>query len=151
MRIDVGVGDLVRRIRDDQAQVSGQKIKRLGDVVCHLHHTCGGDETCVFSSLASKPVAMVTQWFGHKTTVTISWFGLKSTAIISWFGPQNQGRRFGDLGLKITTIVSWFGPQNHSRRFGDLGLKIIVTVSWFGHQNQVGGGLLVWASKPMSG
>jgi hypothetical protein len=53
-------------------------------------------------------------------------FSLKTTAMISWFGPQNQGRQFGNLGLKIT--VSWFGPQN-----------------------QVGGGLLVCASKPMSG
>jgi hypothetical protein len=55
------------------------------------------------------------------------WFGLKTTAMISWFGPQNQGRRFGDLDLKITVMVSWFEPQN-----------------------QVGGGLLVCASKLMS-
>jgi hypothetical protein len=55
------------------------------------------------------------------------WFDLKTTVTISWFGHQNQGWRFGDLGLKITVTVSWFGPQN-----------------------QVGGGLLVCASKPMS-
>jgi hypothetical protein len=55
-------------------------------------------------------------------------FGLKTTMMVSWFGPQNQGRRFGDSGLKITATVSWFAPQNH-----------------------VGGGLLVCASKSMSG
>jgi hypothetical protein len=81
------------------------------------HHTRGGDEEHRFSSLASKLVATVCEWFGLKTTATIS-----------WFRPQNQGRRFGNLGLKITTMVSWFGSQN-----------------------QVGGGLLVCTSKPMSG
>jgi hypothetical protein len=55
------------------------------------------------------------------------WFGLKTIVTISWFGPQNQGRRFDNLGLKIITPVSWFEPQN-----------------------QVGGGLLVYASKSMS-
>jgi hypothetical protein len=55
-------------------------------------------------------------------------FGLKATVTVSWFGSQNQGRQFGDLGLKITTTVSWFVPQN-----------------------QVGGGLSVCVSKPMTG
>jgi hypothetical protein len=34
------------------------------------------------------------------------WFGLKTTATVSWFEPQNEGRRFGDLGIKITVMVS---------------------------------------------
>jgi hypothetical protein len=55
------------------------------------------------------------------------------------------------FGLKTTMMVSWFGPQNQGRRFGDSGLKITATVSWFEPQNQVGGGLLVCASKSMSG
>jgi hypothetical protein len=55
----------------------------------------------MFFGLASKPMAIVCQWFGLKTTVTIS-----------WFRSQNQGQQFGDLCLKITTMVSWFGPQN---------------------------------------
>jgi hypothetical protein len=76
-------------------------IGRLGDTVCDPYHTHGGDEKREFSSLASKSVAMVCQWFGIKTTMTIS-----------WFEPQNQGRWFGDLSLKITTMISWFGPQN---------------------------------------
>jgi hypothetical protein len=58
---------------------------------------------------------------------------------------------FGDLGLKITITVFWFGPQKQGQRFSDLGIKITVTVFWFDHQNQVGGGLSVCASKPMSG
>jgi hypothetical protein len=92
-------------------------IGRFGDTVCDSHRTRGGDKKRVFSGLASKPVAMVCQWFELKTTATVS-----------WFGPQNQGRHFGDLGLKITATVSLFGTQN-----------------------QVGGGLLVCASKLMSG
>jgi hypothetical protein len=71
-------------------------------------------------------------WFSglaSKPVATVyQWFGLKTTAMLSWFGPQNQGLRFDDLGLKITAMVSWFGPQN-----------------------QVEGGLLVCASKSMSG
>jgi hypothetical protein len=55
------------------------------------------------------------------------------------------------LGLKITTTVSWFGPQNQGQQFSDLGFKITATVSWFKPENQVGGGLSVCASKPMSG
>jgi hypothetical protein len=68
----------------------------------------------VFSSLASKLVAMVSP-------------GLASKPVVGFFfEPQNQGGGgfpgldletssygFGDLGLKITTTVSWFGPQNH--------------------------------------
>jgi hypothetical protein len=73
----------------------------LGDAFCDLHRTRGGDEKHKFSSLASKLVVMICQWFGIKTTV-----------MISWFGPRNQDRRYGDLGLKITTMVSWLGPQN---------------------------------------
>jgi hypothetical protein len=55
------------------------------------------------------------------------------------------------FSLKTTATVSWFGPQNKGRQFGDLDIKITMTVSWFGAQNQVGGGLSVCASKPMSG
>jgi hypothetical protein len=55
----------------------------------------------VFSSLASKPVAMVSPGLASKLV-----------AQVSRFGPQNQQIRFGDLGLKITMTVSWFGPQN---------------------------------------
>jgi hypothetical protein len=79
--------------------LGGRTIGRSGDTVCDLHHTHGGDKRHRFLGLASKPVAMVCQWFGLKTTTTVS-----------WFGPQNQGRQIGDLGIKITVTVSWFGP-----------------------------------------
>jgi hypothetical protein len=55
----------------------------------------------MFSSLASKPMITVCQWFG-----------LKTTASVCSFVPQNQGRWFGALGLKITVMIFWFGPQN---------------------------------------
>jgi hypothetical protein len=79
-------------------------IGRSGDTMCNLHHTRRWDEKREVFDLASKPVAMVCWWYGHKTTV-----------MVSWFGPQNQGRWFGDLGLKITVTISWFGPQNQVR------------------------------------
>jgi hypothetical protein len=59
---------------------------------------------------------------------------------VSRFSPKTGGH-----GLSVV----W--PQNQGQRFGDLGIKIIVTISWFGPQNQVGGGLSVCTSKPMSG
>jgi hypothetical protein len=76
-------------------------IGRLGDAMCDPHHTRGGDKKREFSSLASKPVVMVCQWFG-----------LKITMKVSWFVSQNQSRRFGDLSLKIIAMISWFGLQN---------------------------------------
>jgi hypothetical protein len=63
--------------------------------MCDPCHTHRGDEKHRFPGLASKLVAMVCQWFGLKTTATVS-----------WFEPQNEGRRFGDLGIKITVMVS---------------------------------------------
>jgi hypothetical protein len=77
-------------------------IGRSGDVVCNPYCTHGGDDKHRFSSLISKPMATVCQWFD-----------LKNTATVSWFGNQNQGRQFGDLGLKIIVIVSWFEPQTN--------------------------------------
>jgi hypothetical protein len=110
-----GVGDLVWRIGDDQAQVRYLVIGRSGGQVTpyvihivHMEHT----RSACFFDLASKLVMTVCPWFG-----------LKTTAMISWFGPQNQGRRFGDLDLKITVMVSWFGPQPSGRRFVGLHLK----------------------------
>jgi hypothetical protein len=42
MRIVVGVGDLVQRIRDGRTGrvLGGQTIERSGDVVCGLYRTC---------------------------------------------------------------------------------------------------------------
>jgi hypothetical protein len=47
-------------------------IGRSGDALCNPHCTRGGDEKRGFPSLASKPVAIVYQWFGLKTTATVS-------------------------------------------------------------------------------
>jgi hypothetical protein len=52
--------------------LGGQTIGRSNDIVCDLHRTCGGDKKREFSGLASKPVAMVCQWFALKTTATVS-------------------------------------------------------------------------------
>jgi hypothetical protein len=48
--------------------------------LCDPHRTCEGDEKHGFPDLASIPVVTVYQWFGLKTTATVSW-------IVS----QNQG------------------------------------------------------------
>jgi hypothetical protein len=52
--------------------LGGQTIRRSGDTVYDPHHTCEGDEKHRFPGLASKPVAMVYQWFGLNTTMTVS-------------------------------------------------------------------------------
>jgi hypothetical protein len=52
--------------------------------------------------LASKPVLTV-----------FSGLASKLVARVSQFVPQKRQLRFDDLGIKITMIVSWFGPQNH--------------------------------------
>jgi hypothetical protein len=40
--------------------------------MCDPHHTRGGDEKRVFSSLVSKSMAIVCEWFGLKTIATTS-------------------------------------------------------------------------------
>jgi hypothetical protein len=89
---------------------------------------------------------MVYQWFGLKTTGTVShWFGLQNrwrwfvsglaSKSLGWFSPvwpQNRWRWF---------LPVW--PQNRQLRFGDFSLKITAKVSWFGPQNQAGFGLSV--------
>jgi hypothetical protein len=44
----------------------------------------------------SKPMVMLCQWFGIKTTgMVCQWFDFKTTGTVSLqFGPQNQLRRF---------------------------------------------------------
>jgi hypothetical protein len=57
----------------------------------------------------------VCQWFGLKTTgIVFSTLASKPVPMVSRFGPQNKQLRFDDLSLKITTTVSWFGPQNQA-------------------------------------
>jgi hypothetical protein len=49
-------------------------IGSSGDTVSDSHCTRGGDEKREFTDLASKLVVTICQWFGLKTTTTISWF-----------------------------------------------------------------------------
>jgi hypothetical protein len=81
----VGVGDLVQRTGDGRTcrVLSGQTIERSGDAVCGLHRACG-DEEHEFLDCALKPRPTVCEWFGLKTTRTVS----------HQFGPQNRWRRF---------------------------------------------------------
>jgi hypothetical protein len=50
---------------------------RSGDALCDPHRTHGGDEKRRFPGLASKPVAMVCQWFDLKTTEQFLGLSLK--------------------------------------------------------------------------
>jgi hypothetical protein len=56
------------------------------------------------------------------------WFGLKTTTTVSWFGPQIQGQQFGELSLKMTMMFSWFAPQN--RRTYEDGVRTRVDIQW---------------------
>jgi hypothetical protein len=96
---------------------------------------------CVRSAPCTK------RWGAH-----ISWFSLK-TKVDSFFRFDLKTGGCSSYGLtsKPLARVFWFGHQNRQLRFGDLAHKITVTVFWFDPQNQVGGGLSVWASKPMCG
>jgi hypothetical protein len=64
--IEAGVGDLVRKIEDDQAQVGYSVAGQSGGAVCDPHRTRGGDEKCGLLGLASKPVATICQWLASK-------------------------------------------------------------------------------------
>jgi hypothetical protein len=109
-RIMAGVGDLVQRTEDDRTGwvLGGRAIGRSGDAVCGLHHArC--DEEHEFLGWASKTRSTVCEWFGLKTTRTVS-----------RFGPQKRQLWFGDLCLKITVTVCFFGPQNQT----DFGFSV---------------------------
>jgi hypothetical protein len=71
--IVVGVGDLVQRTGDGCTGriLSGRVIERLGGAVCGLHRACR-DEERGFLGWASKPRSTVCEWFGLKTTRTVS-------------------------------------------------------------------------------
>jgi hypothetical protein len=63
----------MQRTEDDRAGqvLGGQTIERSDDTVCGLHRA-RGDEKRGFLSCASKPRSTVCQWFGLKTTGTVS-------------------------------------------------------------------------------
>jgi hypothetical protein len=99
-----------------------------------------------FSSVwASKPIVMVCEWFGLKTTRTV-FAGLASKPVVmvsSSLTSKPVVIVSGGLASKPAATVSQFGPQNRRLWFGDLGFKITATISWFGPQNHVGFGLSI--------
>jgi hypothetical protein len=113
MRIESGVGDLVQRTRDGQAQV-GYSV---------AGPSRGRVTLCAVCTI-------------HKQTSSTSFLVLPQNQdqrfLPVW--PQNRWQRFLWFGLKITCLVSQFGELTH---------KITTTDSWFGPQNQVGYGLSV--------
>jgi hypothetical protein len=94
MRIVAGVGDLVQRTWDGQAQfgysVAGRSRGRV--------------TRCAVGTV-------------HKETRSVGFLvePQNQGRWISRFGPQNRQLWFGDLGHKITAMVSWFRPQNQAR------------------------------------
>jgi hypothetical protein len=102
--IVAGVGDLVPRIGDDQAQdgysvarQSGGRVKLCA--ICTVHKEMRSADFLVWHQNQCRrflPVWPQNRWLR-----------------VSRFGSQNRQLRFGNLGLKITMTISWFGPQNH--------------------------------------
>jgi hypothetical protein len=112
-----------------------------------------------FSSVwASKPMALVCEWFDVKTTRTV-FVGLASKPVVTvYVGLASKPAMTISSGLaskSATTVsgglaskpdvmvsdsfaskpamtVSQFGPHNRQLWFVDLGLKITAMVSWFG-------------------
>jgi hypothetical protein len=129
MRIMAGVGDLVQRTGDGQAQV-GYSVA----MVCNVHKEMSSVGFLVWpqnhglrfvSGLASKPLGWVSR-----------------------FMPQNRLLRFDNLGLKITVTVSWFEPQNQA----GYGLLVAPQNRWededsAGHASRSSGLLCVKASR----
>jgi hypothetical protein len=75
-----GVGDLMQRTEDGHiGQVLGGRTnERSGGAMCGLHRA-REDEECVFLGCSSKSRSTVCEWFGLKSTRTVS----------HRFGPQN--------------------------------------------------------------
>jgi hypothetical protein len=90
MRIEAEVGDLVQMIGNDKAQVRYSAIGSSGDALY--------DRKCWWKQCS--PVATVYQWFGLKTTVTISWFSPQNNVdgLVIW--ASKSPRQFFDLDLK---------------------------------------------------
>jgi hypothetical protein len=139
MKIMAGLGDLVQRTGDGQAQVGYSLAGRSrGQVtlcmVCNVHKEMSSVGFLVWpqnhglrfvSGLASKPLGWVSQ-----------------------FMPQNRLLRFDNLGLKIIVTVSWFEPQNQAR----YGLSVAPQNRWenedsVGHASRSSGLLCVKASR----
>jgi hypothetical protein len=141
-RIMEGVGDLVRRTDDGQAQVGYLVARRsrgrvrvqifwfslkITGTVCQWFGLKTTETVCqwfdlettrtVFSGLTSKSVATVFSGVASKPVATVS-PGLTSKPVLGFLvEPQKQGGGFFGLGLKTGSSVWCFGPQNHHDGF----------------------------------
>jgi hypothetical protein len=100
-----GVGDLVQRTDDGEAQVRYLVAERSeGRVtlcaVCTMHK--------------EKRSACFLVWPQNQGQRFVSSLASKLLGRVSRFWPQYWQVWFGDLDLKITTMISWFGPQNQA-------------------------------------
>jgi hypothetical protein len=121
MRIMAGAGDLVQRTRDGRTSrvLGGWVIERSGAAMSGLHRACG-DEERGFPGCALKPESTVCEWFGLKTTRTVS-VGLasKSVAMVSSsLASKPAAMVFAGLASKPLAMVS-----------SSLSSKLVVTVS----------------------
>jgi hypothetical protein len=114
MRIEAGVGDLMQRTGDGQAQVEYSVAGRSrGQVtlcsVYTMHKEMRSAGFLVQPQNQGRrflPVWPQNQW------LQFLWFGLKTTRSGFPVWASKPAARFGDLAYKITTVVYWFGPQN---------------------------------------
>jgi hypothetical protein len=80
-------------------------IRRSGDTMCDPHHTHGGDEKRGLPSLASKSVTTICEWFGLKTTTTVS------LCHIPKFSFRNVNHFFSTRNLKFPKEFIYFNPK----------------------------------------
>jgi hypothetical protein len=105
MRIVVGVGDLVQKTVDGQAQVGYSVVRRSRGwvtlcAVCTMHKEMRSASFLVWPQNQGQRFLLV--WPQNR------WLQ------VSRFGPQNRQLWFSDLDLKITAMVSWCVHQNQA-------------------------------------
>jgi hypothetical protein len=116
-RIVVGVGDLVQRTRDGQAQVGYSVAGRSRGQVT----LCA-----VYTVHKETRKADFLVWPQNQGWWFVSGLASKPLGRVSWFVPQNRQLRFGAFGLKITATISWFGPQNQA----GYGMSVVPQNRW---------------------
>jgi hypothetical protein len=100
-----GVGDLVQRFRNGQAQVGYSVAGR----------SRGRVTLCAVCTVHEEPMsACFLVWPQNQGRRFVGGLTSKPLGRVSQFGPQNRQLQFNDLDLKITKIMSWFVPQNQA-------------------------------------
>jgi hypothetical protein len=149
-RVVAGVGDLVQRTGDGRTGqvLSGWAIERSDGTVCGLHRARGDKERWFLGS-ASQLRSTVCEWFGLKTTRSVSSsLASKPAATVSnSLASKSVATVFSSLASKLVVMVSLdlttkpvvgflVEPQNQGGGgFPGLGLKTGTS------------GLVSWASK----